>query len=88
MLHHLGETVGWMQSFGRNSRVDGSMDREIIGCYVYRFIKVTVSIFTIFTPTSYSGGPGFDSWLQRPTILIEVFRSFPQFLQANAGIAP
>jgi hypothetical protein len=37
-------------------------------------------------PTSYSGGPGFDSRPARAAILIEVFRGFPQSLQANAGI--
>jgi hypothetical protein len=36
------------------------------------------------TPTSYSGGPGFDYRSRRPAILIEVFRGFPQSLQANA----
>jgi hypothetical protein len=40
------------------------------------------------TPTSYSGGPGFDSRTRRPDILIEVFRAFPQSLQANVGIVP
>jgi hypothetical protein len=34
------------------------------------------------TLASYSGGPGFKSRLQ--TIYPEVFRGFPQFLQANA----
>jgi hypothetical protein len=43
---------------------------------------------TRYTPTSYSGGPGFDSRLRRPAILIEVFRGFPQSLQANAWIVP
>jgi hypothetical protein len=40
------------------------------------------------TPASYSGGPGFDSLPQRPAILIDVFRGFPQSLQVNAGIVP
>jgi hypothetical protein len=36
------------------------------------------------TPASYLGGPGVKSRPKRPAILIEVFRGFPQFLQANA----
>jgi hypothetical protein len=36
----------------------------------------------------YSGGPGFKSQPRRPAILTDVFRSFPQYLQANAGIVP
>jgi hypothetical protein len=35
-------------------------------------------------PASYSGGAGFDSRPQPPAILIDIFRSFPQSLQANA----
>jgi hypothetical protein len=37
-------------------------------------------------PASYSGGTGFKSRPRRTAILIEVFRGFPQSLQANAGI--
>jgi hypothetical protein len=40
------------------------------------------------TPTSYSGGPAFDSRSRGPAILIQGFRGFPQSLQANAGIVP
>jgi hypothetical protein len=40
------------------------------------------------TPASYSGGPGFKSRPRRPAIVIHVFRGFPDFLQANAGIEP
>jgi hypothetical protein len=36
-------------------------------------------------PASYSRGPEFKS---KPAILTEVFRSFPQSLQANTGIVP
>jgi hypothetical protein len=38
--------------------------------------------------TSYSGGAGFKSLTQRLEILSEICRSFPQSLQANAGIIP
>jgi hypothetical protein len=37
---------------------------------------------------SYLGGPGFDYRPQRPAVLIEVFRSSLQSLQANARIVP
>jgi hypothetical protein len=40
------------------------------------------------TPTSYLGGSGFDSRSQRPAVVIEVFRGFPQSLKANVGIVP
>jgi hypothetical protein len=38
-------------------------------------------------PISYSGGPTFDYRPRRQAILTEVFRGFPQSLQANSGIA-
>jgi hypothetical protein len=37
------------------------------------------------TPTSYSGGPGFDYLPRRHAILIEVSRGFRQSLQENSG---
>jgi hypothetical protein len=40
------------------------------------------------TPTLYAGGPEFDSQPRRMAILTEVFRGFPQSLQANARIVP
>jgi hypothetical protein len=40
------------------------------------------------TPASYSGGLGFKSQHWRPAILIEGFRGFSQFFQANVGIVP
>jgi hypothetical protein len=40
------------------------------------------------TPTSSSGGSGFDSWHRRPAILNEVFRDLSQSLETNAGILP
>jgi hypothetical protein len=42
----------------------------------------------INTPASYSGDPGFKSRSRRPAILIEVFRCFPQSLQAHSGTVP
>jgi hypothetical protein len=42
----------------------------------------------VSTPTSYSGGPGFDSRPRRPAILIEIFRGFSQSLQENTGRVP
>jgi hypothetical protein len=39
-------------------------------------------------PASYAGGLGFKSRSRQPAILVEVFRSFPQSLEANAGIVP
>jgi hypothetical protein len=38
------------------------------------------------TPTSYSEGHRFDSWLQRLAILIQGFWGFSQSLQVNAEI--
>jgi hypothetical protein len=40
------------------------------------------------TPSSYSGAPGMKTRPRRPAILIEFFRCFPQFLQADSGIVP
>jgi hypothetical protein len=40
----------------------------------------------VTTPALYSGGPGFKS--QYGDWLTDVFRGFPQFLLANAGIVP
>jgi hypothetical protein len=37
---------------------------------------------------SYLEGPEFKSQPRRPAILTEVFRGFPQSLQANARIVP
>jgi hypothetical protein len=42
----------------------------------------------VHTPTSYSGGAGFNSLPRRPAIPIQVFRGFPQSLKVNAGIVP
>jgi hypothetical protein len=42
----------------------------------------------VYTPTSYSGGPAFDSRPRRPAILTDVFSDSPQSLQANAGRVP
>jgi hypothetical protein len=39
--------------------------------------------WVVNTPASYSGGPGFNSWPWWLAILIDVFRGFPQSLQAN-----
>jgi hypothetical protein len=40
------------------------------------------------TSASYSRDIGFDSRLLRRNILSEIFRGFPQYLQANTGIVP
>jgi hypothetical protein len=40
------------------------------------------------TPASYSGGPRFKSRPRRQALLMEVFRGFSQFLQANAAMVP
>jgi hypothetical protein len=40
------------------------------------------------TRTSYYEGPGFDPLRRGLDILIEVFRNFSQYFQANAGIGP
>jgi hypothetical protein len=40
------------------------------------------------TPVSYSGSPGFKSLVRRLVIPIDVFRGFPQYLLANAGLVP
>jgi hypothetical protein len=40
------------------------------------------------TPASYSGGPSFKSRPRRQAHLMEVFRGFSQFLQANAAMVP
>jgi hypothetical protein len=42
----------------------------------------------VSTPASYSGDPGFKYRPRRPATLTEVFRCFPQSLQANVGIVP
>jgi hypothetical protein len=39
----------------------------------------------VSTPTSYSGGLGFKISDRTPTIVTEIRRGFPQFLQANTG---
>jgi hypothetical protein len=48
-------------------------------CYNFTTIgEITErSGWVVNTPTSYSGGPGFDSQCRRPAILIEVFQVFP-----------
>jgi hypothetical protein len=40
------------------------------------------------SPASYSGVPGFKSWLWQQAILTEVFDGVPQSLQTNAGVVP
>jgi hypothetical protein len=40
------------------------------------------------TAASYSGGAGFKPRSRKPFILIEVYRGFPQSVEANAGIVP
>jgi hypothetical protein len=44
--------------------------------------------WVVNTPASYLGGPGLDYRPRRQEIQIEVFREFPQTLQAKAGIVP
>jgi hypothetical protein len=59
-----------------------------VNATILRYIVTERRGRVVNTPTSYSGGPGFDYRPRRSAILTESFRGFSQSLQANSGIVP